>query len=218
MKPDIEYLQERFLHFNGLYFHGELPFPRIRVTDARSYMGNCRCKMRLRAGRRECYDFSINISAHLEQTEQQIEDTLLHEMIHLQVFSKGIKDSSPHGAFFRLRMSEINSGGRHISISHKPTEKERSGILKKKDEELKPHFICVATLKGGITGIAVCARTRIASISREIRLGYRVEKIEWHFSLDPYFDRFPRSLRGRLYKVPPEELREHISEVSRLDW
>ena len=59
---------------------------------------------------------------------RDLQDTLLHEMIHAWMFLRGIRDRSDHGPVFQAKMSEINAsrvpdphrppGGYNITVFH----------------------------------------------------------------------------------------------------
>lgn len=213
MKPSVEYLQERFSQFNDLYFEGSLPTAKIRVTNAKTYMGNCRCKSKLVGLKHIYYDFVISISARVDLPEQEVEDTLIHEMIHLKIFSSGMRDTSTHGVLFRARMAQINALGRHITISHRATEEE-----KQQDTTTRQHTICVSTLKDGTIGITVCAQTKALSIKRRLPFYYRIASCQWYCSTDPFFNRFPRSRTPKIYRVAAEELQKHLTTATPMEW
>lgn len=213
MKPSVEYLQERFSQFNDIYFGGGLPTAKIRVTNAKTYMGNCRCKSKIVGLKRVYFDFVISISARLDLPEQEVEDTLLHEMIHLQIFSSGVRDTSTHGQLFRTKMAQINATGRHLTISHKATEAER--VM---DTTLRQHIICVTTLKDGTIGVTVCAQTKALSIKRRLPFYYRIVSSQWYLSTDPFFNSLPRSRTPKIYRVPADELQKHLATATPLEW
>jgi len=116
---DVQYLKSKFDEFNRLFFDGKLPEIPVGLSRARSYLGICACKRRWAwFGRREYYDFRIRISTRYELTAEEIEDTLIHEMIHYHIWLNRIKDTSAHGEVFRGIMDRINTGyGRHVTVS-----------------------------------------------------------------------------------------------------
>ena len=128
MIPTVEYLEERFDTFNRMCFEGALPRIPIKLSHARTFVGRLVYRpvrnWRGRVVRRE--DFVIRISTRFDLPEAEIEDTLIHEMIHYWIAWKDIPDSSTHGREFRRIMQEINTRhGRHLTISHKSTPEEQ---------------------------------------------------------------------------------------------
>lgn len=65
-------------------------------------------------------DFLIIYQQHPDIPQRDVDETLVHEMIHQYIFQTGLKDSGPHGHIFRDFMHKINAsfpGELNISIS-----------------------------------------------------------------------------------------------------
>ena len=127
MKPTVPYLEAKFDEFNALMFGGRLPRIPVALSRAVSYVGLCTYKIRRRLfGKNEYYDFRIRVSTKFDLPEQELEDVLIHEMIHYALRLDGIKDTSAHGKAFRQLKDHINrTYGRHVTISHKLTKEQR---------------------------------------------------------------------------------------------
>ena len=83
MKADIAYVQEKFREFNRRMFDGKLPELPISVTNAKSYLGVCLYRNRFKwNGKREYYDFKLRISRRIDLSQDELDDTIIHEMIH----------------------------------------------------------------------------------------------------------------------------------------
>ena len=121
MRPSLSFLQEKFDYFNGLCFGGCLPRVRLRVSHARCYMGQLRYKRRRSLLlRTRITDLVISVSDFLDLSEAEVEDTLLHEMIHLHILLSGRRDRSAHGPLFRAKMRDFNEQfGRHVTVSYR---------------------------------------------------------------------------------------------------
>src|SRR3712207_6226395 len=104
----VAWMEEWFDRFNHDYFDGKLPRPRLRLSRARTRMGTMSCKRRRRLLRTEYYDFAIALSTYYRQTERQLQNTLLHEMIHYTIAYTGLRDTAPHGVIFRGMMDNLN--------------------------------------------------------------------------------------------------------------
>ena len=122
MTPTVEYLEERFDTFNEMCFEGALPRIPIKLSSGNSFIGRLTYRpvrdWRGRVVRKE--DFVLRISTRFDLPEQELEDTLLHEMIHYDILVNQRRDSSAHGRLFRARMREINEQyGRHIAVSYR---------------------------------------------------------------------------------------------------
>lgn len=213
MDVTLAFLRERFEHFNRLCFGGELPLPRFQLSTARTFMGQLHYRRRrLPDGSDEAYDFTLKVSVRFTLTETEVEDTLLHEMIHYYIALNRLQDTSTHGALFRRMMNTINRRwGRHLTVAC------RNRDILSTDTLRQPHILCVSRIDKG-WGITVCASSRALYIARELPSTYRLLSQEWYFSADPYFNRFPRSNKPRIYRVDPEELKPHLATARRLKY
>jgi hypothetical protein len=157
-------------------------------------------------GKTQYYDFVLRISTRLEQTEEEIIDTLLHEMIHLYIASHQLKDSSSHGKIFRQMMNDLNQRfGRHITISHRKTKDELN-----QDTQRRQHLVCVSTLASGERGITIAAKSRLLLLWDQIPRIPEIVSQTWYVSYDPYFNRFPRALTPKVYRISPSDLDLHL--------
>lgn len=210
MIPTQEYLEERFDTFNRMCFDGALPHIPIRLSRAHTFLGRLQYKpvrdWRGRIVRRE--DFVLRISTRFDLPEAEIEDTLIHEMIHYFIAWKGLKDTSTHGRLFREMMKEINERyDRHITISHKTTPEELD-----RDTRVRTHHVCVSQLADGRTAVTVCASTRVRAIRRAFGWSPTIRHTTWYTSTDPWFNRFPRCRTPKLFPVDPADLEPHLKK------
>ena len=116
-----EYVKERYAHFNEVCFEGTLPEVPIVLTKAKTFLGKLEYQsVKGLFGRVVSIgEFRIKISTLYDLPEAELEDVIIHEMIHLYIASHRIKDSSSHGKVFREMMTGINNQhGRHITVSH----------------------------------------------------------------------------------------------------
>jgi len=214
MTATVEYLEERFDTFNRMCFEGALPRIPICQSNARSFVGRLQYRPVRdwlgRIVRRE--DFVLRISTRYDLPEQEIEDTLIHEMIHYWIALEGIRDTSTHGKVFRAKMQEINERyGRHLTISHKTTAEELD-----RDTRITDHFLCVSTLSDGRTAVTVCVRPAVRAINRTLQWSPTVRSTQWYTSRDPWFNRFPRCRTPKLFPVDPDTLQAHLAEAAPL--
>lgn len=217
MKATTEYLQERFAHFNSLIFSSELPPIPIKLSNARSYVGQCRCKRRRTLlGKVQCYDFSIRINGKMDFTETELEDVLIHEMIHYYIFFKGLKDSSAHGNVFRSIMDRVNSAySRHVTISHSLSHEQRE---QQRDNRIRPHIVAVISLKDGRSALKLLPRNAqsICRYNRELKRSGIVDEIVYYWGTDPWFNRFPTSSALNFIYMDKTEVLPHLGGASKL--
>ena len=204
-------IQSIFTKYNELCFDGKLPMPRIRIGNAKGYLGQLRYKVKKEKNGRLTYsDFSLNITQKYDLNQQKLEDVVVHEMIHYYIHYNNIQDTSAHGAVFRKMMNDINTRfKRHITIS------DRSGLpVSSNNQTVKLHLVCVASLRTGDTGIAVCARSRAFEIYDELPRRFDIVKSCWYFTTDPFFNRFKRTNTAKLYRVDKEEINKHLASAT----
>ena len=210
MKATKEYIQKKFDEYNRLCFDGKLePLP-IQLSRARTFLGQV-AYMRKRKwnGFWHYYNFVFKISVLLDLPEQEVEDTILHEMIHYYILSNQIQDTSAHGVVFRQMMQDINQRfHRNLTITHKRSKEELE-----QDRQVRQHLICVVRFKNGQTGITIAAKTRLYRLWNALPKVPEVESCRWYVSTDSYFNRFPRALSLKVYKVPQEELKLHLQDA-----
>ena len=123
MKPDVGFVRERFQAFNTLIFDSELPEIEIIISNSKSFLGRLEYKRRRRLlGREELFDFKMRVSARVDLPQSEVEDTIIHEMIHLYILIKGLKDSSTHGVVFRQKAAARSSLTRRSPWSSSKSE------------------------------------------------------------------------------------------------
>ncbi len=213
MRPTKEYIERKYEELNNLCFDGELPEVAIQMSRARTYLGQLGFKRRRRLLRGwENYGFVLRISVRIDLPEEEVIDTLLHEMIHLAIASRQQKDTSTHGRLFRQMMADINKRyGRHINISHRKTKAEQE-----QDTQRRTHLICVSTFDTGEQGITIAAKSRLFSLWDLMPHFPKVMETVWFLSYDPFFNRFPRALTPKIYRIEEKTLKEHLKDAKPL--
>ena len=122
MTPSVEYVESKIKFFNDLVFGSCLPPIPVKLSRARTYLGRVQYRARrsLSGGVTGYSDFMMRISVMYDFPERELEDVILHEMIHYYIAWKGLKDKSAHGPLFRSYMDRINRDfGRNIRISYR---------------------------------------------------------------------------------------------------
>ena len=213
MRPTIDYIQRKFDEFNTLCFQGKLPPLPIKLSNARTFLGQlCYKKRRKLTGGWEIYDYVLKVSTRVDMPEREVEDTILHEMIHYYINVNNLKDSGPHGTLFRQIMDHINSRyGRNITIRYKYTEEQKEEA---RDKRPKWHVIAIAHFNDGKTGIKILPRykDRIINFRNKVFLIKGVKSVDFYFTNDPFYNKYPVSSAIRLYIISEEELNSHFPE------
>lgn len=209
MTASFDFVRDTFDRFNTLCFEGELPAVPIILTKARTFLGKVEYR-----GERGIFglvsrnkDFRMKISTSFDLPQEELEDVVLHEMIHYYIAWHNIKDSSVHGKVFRDIMGQLNAKyGRHITIRHKAKE----GQILGKSKEPGHHYVCLTTFKSGAQCVTVAASTKVSELHRMFSHCPDITGIQWYRTPDPFFDRYPRSRTPRVYRISQEDIREHL--------
>ena len=217
MIASAEFVKVAFGKFNAEIFGGVLPVPHFQLSRARSFLGKLRYKVTPRAlGRKPVYsDYTLIISTLYDLPQTELEDVVIHEMIHYLLMIRGIEDSSAHGPQFRSYMNAINERfGRNITISHKGRAADTKRV----------HYVGVCELNGEVKavgasrdkvrklqqedklGLIVCSKDMAPRLAAGVRKIFPVSKIDWYVTNHPYFSKFPHLRTVKMYLVPRTEL------------
>lgn len=210
MRADYAYMKRTFDWANREIFGGGLPEVELRLGSAGRVFGMFRHPRADAKG-----DFSrcsITLSTRFDVPEEEVTDTLIHEMIHLFIYAEGIADDGPHGRRFRHHMMKINrEHGRHITVSGRCTDK-----MLESDSRRKHRFFCLSRHRNGNTYITVCAQSCIFKIHGLMSGWPVVEGFEWFVSTDPWFSRYPASRTPKLYRIAQEDMEKHVAAATKL--
>jgi len=215
MIPTVEYVQKKIGEFNTLVFSSCLPPIPVKLTKARTFLGKVQYKRKRNLFGKVSgnTDFLMRISVMFDLTEKEQEDVILHEMIHYFIAYKGLRDTSTHGKLFRKYMEQINHDfGRNITIRHKALP----GTVSPRMKEVRPHYICISLFQDGSQGITVCAKSKVFELYRRLPKHYLIKEMSWYGSLDPFFNKYPRSITPKVYKISQQELDDHIGSAQRM--
>ena len=217
MIATMPFLEERFETFNALCFGGALPPVPIRLGRAVRSLGACTYKKRKHLfGRTEFYGFSIRISSRFDLPENELEDILLHEMIHYEILVNQQKDTSAHGRLFRARMKEINAlFGRHVTVSHRAAALQP---VQAADAAPVWRTVALVRLKDGRTGVKVLPGDvrRVKAYCRGMMNSGQVLAIDCYLTADPWFGRFPKSAALNVFFPSDPDFTTHFNESERL--
>ena len=191
----IDYLRQAFEHYNDLIFEGKLPVPKLKWSRAKTRLGQMACKRKTSWGRTKYYDFTISISNYYKLTKEEIDDVLIHEMIHYSIAYTGLKDTSTHGIVFRGMMDKINrTFNRHITISVRTRNLQARSAQQPKD-----YLILALKMKDGKYFLSSINPSAAGKLAISLTRTREIAHYAWYQSQDEYFRSMPRvrSLRGR---------------------
>ncbi len=219
MKPTTDYIERKFQEFNTLMFGGKLTMPPILLSRARTFVGQCAAKKRrtLFHGT-QLFDFRLKFSVCFDLTEEEWEDTIIHEMIHYYIGVNGLKDTSAHGKVFRQMMETINQKyGRKLTISHKTSPEQREELYNSRKVW---HVIALLQFADGRKGLKVLPRIRqrIEAYRTTMLRDKRITQIDLFLSNDPYFNRFPNSSAFNAILANEDEFMPHIQQAQHIEF
>ena len=219
MKATIPYVEKKFEEFNRMMFDGKLPRLPIELSNAKTYLGVCIYKRkRMLWGKTVCYDFKLRINTRIDLDEREVEDIIIHEMIHYYIGLNRLEDTSPHGLVFRQLMNGINERfGRHIRISHQPTPEQRMQLCGTKK---RWRVVALVVFKDGKRGIKVLPRVepKILNYYNMVGKESRVECIKLYMTNDVFFNRYPCSAALRVHYIDRDEAEKHLEGAESMAW
>ena len=217
MKATIPYIQQKFDEFNALIFGSRLPRIPIMLSDAKTFLGQCVCKRRRTSkNATERYDFRLRINTRIDLPENELEDIIIHEMIHYYIGYHQLDDTSTHGQLFMSIMSDINKRfGRHITVSHKSTPQQHEQL---QDKRSRYHVVAVITFSDGRTGIKVLPRV-LDSILRYYNAVVAVsdvQRVQLYMSCNVFFNRFPNSSALKVHFLDPDIIKRELEGAEKM--
>lgn len=211
----ISLLKEKFTLFNGQIFAGRLPEPVFSLCEVKTFVAQYKSSVRhLPDGRREHYDHQIRFSTLFPLSERELEDTLIHEMIHYFIAYNGLEDRTAHGPLFKALMANVNEfHGRGITISHRTMPGTTPAST-----AAKWHIVAILHFSSGELGVKVLPRVipKVVKYYRDTLKATNVSAIDLYLHNDPYFNRFPTSVGRRCHLLSSSDATAHLAGARRL--
>ena len=213
MRPTKEYIERSIEEINRQCFGGELPMlPVVLSSGGRRLGALSYVTKRSLLGKKTNTQYKMTISTLYDFTEEQIRDTICHEMIHYYIAWKNIRDTSTHGTVFRRMMNDINRRfGYHMTVTHRLTDEELMSAPRN-----KTYLICISTFKDGRCGLTISARTRLFEMWDGMKTIPDIVSTKWYVSTNPFFGKYRSSLCPCAYIINEEELTPHLVDAKPL--
>ncbi len=217
MKATVPYIEKKFEEFNRQIFGGKLPKIPVELSDAKTFLGQCVYKKRRKPfGKAELYDFRLRINARVDLPEREVEDTIIHEMIHYYIGYNKLEDASAHGPLFLGIMNEINRKfGRNLTVSHKSTQEQREQL---QDKRSRYHVIAVVSFRDGRTGIKVLPRVvrSILYYYNNVLANREIASIQLYMSNNIFFNRYPNSSALNVHFLEADEIGRQLEGAEKM--
>ena len=217
MKATIPYIEQKFDEFNRQMFGGKLPRIPIQLSNAKTFLGQCVCKKRRTlSGHTERYDFRLRINTRIDLPERELEDTIIHEMIHYYIGYNQLDDTSAHGQLFLRIMNDINRRfGRSLTVSHKSTLEQHEQL---QDRRVRYHVVAVVRFHDGRTGIKVLPRVlrSILHYYNNVVANREIAAVQLYMSNDVFFNRYPNSSALRVHFLDADTISQHLEGAEKM--
>ena len=217
MKPTISYIEQKFEEFNNQMFGGKLPKIPVELSDAKTFLGQCVYKKKRKPfGKTELYDFRLRINTRADLPEREVEDTIIHEMIHYYIGYNKLEDASAHGPLFVGIMNEINRKfGRHLTVSHKSTKEQREQL---QDKRSHYHVIALVNFHDGRTGFKVLPRVlrSILYYYNNVSANKEIDSIQLYMSNNVFFNRYPNSSSLKVHLLEADEIYKQLEGAEKM--
>lgn len=212
MRATLPFIQTKYREFNALIFKDELPHDLpMQISRARRALGLMKTHRTSRGPFGAKVTYSISISNCYDLSERELEDVIIHEMIHLYIAVNNLRDTGPHGKIFRTMMADINRRFfRNISVRTALDEETVNS-----DNRYRRHYVFVSIYEGK-PHVTKCARTRLFELYRAFRDWKQIESFRLYVSTSPYFNRYPNSQTLKIYGTDPAELQKALSDAVEL--
>ena len=219
-----EFLTRNFERFNREIFRNELPKVRFECTRARTYAAQyCYRKspfLRKTIPESRCIRYSIFHGF----SEKVLEEILIHEMLHLYIEVKKLKDTSPHGHIFKALSAQINeSYGYNVNVSLKAETATNSGDAGNNTESginaqcCKRQFFCLLELDDGNYGVCTVTQSALFKLWDKLGPAFNCRHWKWYVSRHAFFQKFPKTReKMRYYKVAESDITPLMGEMHEL--
>lgn len=207
VKPTLEFLKAKFSEFNVRIFGGRLPEIPLALCEVSSFVGQYK---------RHGNSHLLRFSTAFDLSERELEDTIIHEMIHYFIAYNGLYDRSAHGPLFKAMMNSINEAhDRNITVSRRTTHGE---MLDAKTAKKKWHVIAILHFSTGEKGVKVLPRVipKILEYHRSLSAASNIRQIDLYLHNASWFNRFPTSVARRCHAITDVEIKEHLAGAHRL--
>lgn len=215
MQFTLPFIRDSFQRFNKLVFEGKLPTPCFMLSRARTFVGKFEARGKRDWMGRTHWNYVLRFSTAFDLPQEELEDTILHEMIHFSLRISNMRDVSPHGPKFRTMMEIINERfNRHITVSH-DSKGKGSPVLRRASW----HIVGVVSFRDGRKGIKVLPRIeqRVLEWNRRVLTSSTVTSTKYYLALHELFQRYPNSTAMKVGIVDEAELNEALKDAIELE-
>lgn len=212
MELSIFWIRENFSKFNKKIFNDKLETPQFKIFKSSKVNGRCSWRRNILSG---ACDFTISLSNYYNRTEKEFENTLIHEMIHLE-FAQNGEFREHHGRKWQKRAYEIGKEfGYEIKRCNQATSFER--MANDKTKMTSANYIVRYKSKDGRK---LMARISPKNLPKFVDFfNTHAENVEWFITTNKVFSNYRKSVKLLTSFYVTEEnwnnlLLPHLSKVN----
>lgn len=214
MKPTVEYLTDRHQYWKerigmyGIWEKSKFNDIKIRIkTVSRTrHAAFCR-KYKNIDGGVQYIDTIILYNNTEDYTIAQLDNFLVHEMIHQYIAQSSLQDNAPHGKIFRFLMGEINKSFPN-ELNIKISEKNLNSLDKTGH---KVHTLLIIS-QGSTNYCCVIHPSKVNYFERELKKNHckwQIDSYCWAFSNHNHFLKLRRCMKTlHGFKIKDVDLNE----------
>lgn len=187
MEISIFWIRENFSNFNKKIFNNKLETPTFKIIKSSKVNGRCSWQRNL-SGDIEC---TISLSNYYNRTQREFENTLIHEMIHLEFVQNG-DFREHHGRKWQKRAYEIGQEfGYEIKRCNQPTSLERIA-----NDEVKMTTANYIVRYHSKDGRNLMARISPKNLPKFVNyFNSYAENVEWFITTNKIFSTYRKSVK-----------------------
>ncbi|WP_296864427.1 SprT-like domain-containing protein [uncultured Methanobrevibacter sp.] len=120
----LHWMYRKYIEFNEKYWDNNLPEIEFKLSRSKNLFGTASCKFN--RSEVSAYNFVIKMSVYYDQPESVLENTLLHELIHISEYyfhpETLLYRCDHHGIYFQKEAARLNKYGYNIQKYVQPEE------------------------------------------------------------------------------------------------
>lgn len=190
----------------GSNYNGKLRFD-IKVGHSKKTLGTFRVNiLRLL----DIATYTITLTNYYDRSEEDVINTLVHEMIHCYISYNGYVDNASHGTIFCDIAKQINS-----TFNLNIEVKGRADISSIRNKNGKEYYILATEMKNGTCYISSLNNKHKYIISNCMRSLHSIASVKLFKTNDIQFDNYPKFRTCKGIKKSKRNFDEIVSNLEK---
>lgn len=192
-----DFIRETFNRFNQEIFNGELPGVVFLFSSSRRAAGKYEYRANRLTGKTLPESRIMRFSKYVDEERTVLEDIVLHEMIHLCIESRRIRDSRAHGVAFCSLMEKINARhNRNVTLKYHGTH-DGSGSEAANSDMGRRLAFCLMRQRNGKLALLPTTLQGMFELWTKGPRSFDAMRYRWYMTRHSCFAVFRRSADGR---------------------